>query len=144
MNTRLRIKNRETEGYATMFDVLKFDFSMNKRYSKSMGTIDMKTFFSEFSVEVVGDEASRMFLYECYIDNLLVSGDIVVDNSQNSIYDNEPDTRTFEFENARLFCLSERYDLNANDKYCFTIGFVSERVVVDEEAFSFLASPIRI
>ncbi|WP_455624855.1 hypothetical protein [Parabacteroides sp.] len=73
-----------------------------------------------------------------------MSGDIVIDNSQNSIYDKEPDTRSFEFENARLFCLNERYDLNGDDKYCFTIGFVSERVIVDEVEFSFLTSPVRI
>lgn len=144
MSTQLRFVNRGSGGYANAFNVLNFNFGLGKQYSKSIGTIDMKTFFSEFSVEIVGDEFMRMFLYGCYINHELVSGDIVVDNSQNSIYDNEPDTRTFKFENAILFQLSENYDLNSHDKYCFTIGFVCEQVIVDDTEFSFLASSIRI
>lgn len=144
MNTRLRFADKGTGEYTNAFSVLKFKFTMGKQYSKSIGAIDMKTFFSEFSVEIAGDESMRMFLYECYINHELVSGEIVVDNSQNSIYDNEPDTRIFKFENATLFRLNENYDLDSPDKYCFAIGFVSERVTVDEAEFSFLTSTIRI
>lgn len=144
MNTRLRFTNKGTGEYTNAFNVLKFNFSIGKQYSKSIGAVDMKTFFSEFSVEIAGDESMRMFLYECYINHELVSGEIAVDNSQNSIYDNEPDTRLFKFENATLFRLNENYDLGSHDKYCFAIGFVCERVTVDDTAFSFLSSAIRI
>ncbi|WP_455629543.1 hypothetical protein [Parabacteroides sp.] len=143
MNTRLRFANKGTGEYTNEFNVMKFKFTMGKQYSKSTGFIDMKTFYSEFSVEIAGDESMRMFLYECYINHELVSGEIVVDNSQNSIYDNEPDTRLFKFENATFFRLNENYDLDSHDKYCFAIGFVCEQVTVDDTGFSFLTSTVR-
>lgn len=144
MSTQLRFLNRDNGEYANVFNVLRFKFSMGKQYSKSIGTIDMRTFFSEFTAEVVGDESMRMFLYGCYISHELVSGHIVVDNSQNSIYDNEPDTRLFKFDNATLFQLNENYDWESQDRYRFTIGFVCEQVTVDDTDFSFLTSTIRI
>lgn len=143
MSTQLKFVNRDSCGNTNVFNVLKFKFSMEKKYNERLGAVDMRTFLSEFEVEIVGNESMRMFLFGCYINHEFVSGEIVVDNSQNSIYDNEPDTRILKFDNAVLFRLSENFDLH-HDKYCFTIGFVCEHVTVDNTEFSFLSSSIRI
>lgn len=135
MSTTISFLSSMSGEDAQTFNVVAFDFDISKTFNDRVGIIDARDNFSEIMVQVIADEDVNLSLFDSYINNIPLSGYITVDNSQNSIYDNEPDVRVIKFEEANIFSLNDSYNIEDKNQRTLNIRLASKKAVVDDVEF---------
>ncbi len=135
MGTTISFLSSKSGEKAQTFNVLAFDFDISKAFNDRVGIIDARDNFSDIMVRVIADEDINLSLFDSYINNIPLSGYITVDNSQNSIYDNEPDVRVIKFEEACIFSLNDNYNIEDKSQRTLNIRLASKKVIVDDVEF---------
>lgn len=85
-------------------------------------------------LSVIAPDKNDLELFEWYIDQTSLSGKIVIDlANQSAKYDITE--RTFKFENAKCFSISESYDINETNRHQLKLGIMMEKLEIDEIKF---------
>lgn len=75
-----------------------------------------------------------LLLYEWYIDQMALSGKIVIDlTNQSARYDKTE--RTFRFEDAQCFSIAETYDIGLVHRHQLRLGIMMSKLEIDEVVF---------
>jgi hypothetical protein len=125
--------------------ILEFGDNGIKRYSKQYLVSDCRLLFSRafngyspeggarcerVEVTVVAPGKEDHSLIEWFSSQDVMSGRLVI-SLTNEFRDNDSDTQTLYFEDAKCFCLSECYDIKVSCRRLLKLAITAETIKID-------------
>lgn len=87
----------------------------------------------KITIKVVAPGKDDLSLYDWYASDYVLSGRLVFDMAMRNAVDDE--TKEILFEDAHCLSLSEKYDIDSEERRLLTLEIVSEKIVIDAVEF---------
>ena len=132
LSARLYIGDNVSANYTKEYQVTQCSVKVSRHHNSYLPDADPRC--DEVVLSVVAPDKDDLNLVEWYIDQTVLSGKIVVDlSNQSAKYD--VTERTFQFEDAKCFSITELYDIDGHHRHLLRLGVMMKELVIDEVVF---------
>lgn len=132
LSARLYIGDNASSSYTKEYLVTQCTVEVARHHNAYVPDADPRCEVVYLSLVVPRKEDLELF--EWYIDQTSLSGKIVIDlTNQSAKYDKTE--RTFRFEDAQCFSITETYDISQIHRHQLRLGIMMNKLEIDEVVF---------
>lgn len=132
LSARLYIGDNSSSNYTKEYPVTGCKVKVSRHHNAYVP--DSDPVCDEVRLSLVAPHKEDLELFEWYINQTSLSGKIVIDlTNQSAKYDITE--RTYKFEDAKCFMISEVYDIGETYRHQLNIGIMASVLEIDETEF---------
>ena len=132
LSARLYIGDNASSQYTKEYLMTQCEVEVSRHHHAYAADSDPRCDVMWLSIVVPRKEDLQLF--EWYIDQMALSGKIVIDlTNQSAKYDRTE--RTFRFEDAQCFSIAEVYDIGQIHRHQLRLGIMANKLEIDEIVF---------